>query len=73
MFSPSVFLRTRNALEIRDDDGDDDDGELKQVKGGGVSGTYFSNLVLHIISSLQLTKIAPVSASVSRPDSDMGL
>ena len=35
--------------------------------------TYFSSLVLHMISSLQLTKMVPISVGVRRPDSDMGL
>lgn len=35
--------------------------------------TYLSNLVLHIISSLQLAKITPISSSDRRPDSDIGL
>lgn len=35
--------------------------------------TYLSILLLHCMSSLQLTKIKFISASVRRPDSDMGL
>lgn len=35
--------------------------------------TYLRNLRLHMISSLQLTKMVAISASVRRPDSDMGL